>query len=247
MDFLEFIKNHLQIINPQYVYKINSELNFKFESDKDNVIVRLQQGNRYKKGVVLPITILVTSKDLNNAMQVWSQLVLEVSDKNYIEGTDNYYMLFMTPSVNQMFDEVTNNYYSVISIMGTIVETNETNDIVKVEVRRGSNPFEEVELIGSTLTTTLTVDTEQTSGLEILRSLSTGTVIAGSLDIYPVSGQFLSDLRNMRTGILTNQTRFDFKFTWQDGIWEIHNCLVTSQGFVKRRGELSTMQIQFSR
>ena len=63
MDIIRFIKDEINSINADYKFKINSELNYNFEKDKDNVVLRLQQGNRYKKGVIIPISILVTSED----------------------------------------------------------------------------------------------------------------------------------------------------------------------------------------
>jgi len=131
MDLVDFIAENLP---STYSFKTTRELSFVFDKDVDNIVLKVQQGNRYLKGVIMPVTILISTKDTTNAMSVWNEWVVSVSDKDVLEGTSNYYMIFQTPTVTQVFDEVSNNYYSTITIYGTIVETDGLYDISKITI-----------------------------------------------------------------------------------------------------------------
>lgn len=241
MDFIQFIKDNLA---EGYDFKIAQDLSFNFDDKRDNVILRLQQGNRYKKGVVIPITILVTSDDVETMRQVWTDWVNAVSDENYIEGTDNYYMVFMSPSIVQTFDEVSNNFYSVLTIMGTIVETNNTNDIKKFEVSWGST-FIELDIINIGLSLVYTQLTEQKKNETMMKTSNIGSVLSLSLTTYIDDNDFFNMLRSMRNGV--SNVDFVCRLTWNNGDIETHSMQLTRQGFVKTRGELSVVTIDFTK
>lgn len=241
MDFIQFIKDNL---TEGYDFKIAQDLSFNFDDKRDNVILRLQQGNRYKKGVVIPITILVTSDDVETMRKVWTDWVNAVSDENYIEGTDNYYMVFMSPSIVQTFDELSNNFYSVLTIMGTIVETNNTNDIKKFEVS-WDDTFIELDIIQIGLSLVYTQLTEQKKNETMMKTSNIGSVLSLSLTTYIDDNDFFNMLRSMRNGV--SNVGFVCRLTWNNGDIETHSMQITRQGFVKSRGELSVVTIDFTK
>lgn len=241
MDFIQFIKDNLA---EGYDFKIAQDLSFNFDDKRDNVIIRLQQGNRYKKGVVIPITILVTSDDVETMRKVWTEWVNAVSDENYIEGTDNYYMLFMSPSIVQTFDEISNNFYSVLTIMGTIVETNDSNDISKIEIKNTLGEYEELELVSGSVSYVSTPKTEQEANGYMMKTNIQGSVLSVNIVTYIDDNDFFTRLRLMRQGGNNNQT-FETRITWVNGDIENYNFKLTRQAFLKNRGELSSLTIDF--
>lgn len=241
MDLISFIKNYLP---SDYDLRLTNELSFSFDRTMDNVIVRIQQGNRYKRGVVMPLTIMVTSKDINRASSVWNQFVKTVSDNDYIEGTSNYYMLFMIPTVTQVFDEISNNYYSVLSIMGTIVETDASNDISKIEIKNTLGVYEELELISGSVSYVSTPKTEQEANGYMMKTNIQGSVLSANIVTHIDDNDFFTRLRLMRQGGNNNQT-FETRITWLNGDIENYNFKLTRQAFLKNRGELSSLTIDF--
>lgn len=246
MNIVDFIKDNLKEIDHQYNYKISEELNFNFQAEKDNIVVRLQQGNRYQRGVVIPISILVTSKNVLKMKAIWNEWVLKVSDETYIEGTDSYYMIYMTPAVTQVFDEISNNYYSVISILGTIVETNNSNDITKFEIKTNGNDWQSLSVNDFVIGYNSGVNSEQEAGTEINTSKIINTVVNFTLTTYIEVGDLFTKLRQMRLGTLTNNTTFQIRVTWVDGITEEYFVKNSSHTIRKAKGEITTINLIFT-
>lgn len=242
MDLIQFIKENLPA---DYQFQITQDLSFRFDKNSDNVVLKIQQGNRYKRGVIMPITINITSKDVSNSRQLWEQFVKNVSDENYLEGQINYYMLFMTPSIIQVFDEISNNYYSVINIMGTIVETDSVNDVIKMEVKIGSSDYINLEIITLPISWTSTFSTEQYGVSNTMHSYAMSSVASFSVSTYIEDNLFFNTLFRMRQGNVSNDTIFNVRLTWQNGDIESYNARVSRQAFLKNRGELSVMTIDF--
>lgn len=239
MDILQFIKEKLGEVKSDYNYKINPELNFNFQADKDNVVLRLQQGNRYLRGVVIPLSILITTKNPLQCVEVWSDFVGSVSDRTVVEGVDSYYFMLMTPAISQVFDEISNNYYSVVQVIGTIVETNAIDDIIKFEIGD-----EELEIIEMTYMLQNTVEPSPRGSLVHADAVS--GVLSGSITTYIGDNDFFLELMTMRRNGSNINMPFVVKITWQSGEIETFNAKITLQSFIKRRGELSRVNINFT-
>lgn len=246
MDIIRFIKDKINDINADYEFKINSELNYNFEKGKDNVVLRLQQGNRYKKGVVIPISILITSEDILEAFNVWSAFVSVTSDQSYVEGVDSYYFMLMTPTLQQFFDEIGNNYQGVVSVMGTIVQTSNTDDIKKIEINKDDfdEPVE-IDVIDSAFSFTNVIDQAQVN-TNLNSADASGAVLTLIIDTYIDVNEFFNTLFLMRRGTVPNDAVFNLTITWISGQVETFDAIITNHSFTKSRGALSKTRLEFA-
>lgn len=240
--FLEFLK---ETMDEDYNAVVHQELSFKFDADKDNIMVRVNQGNMYRRGVVLPISILVTSKNILKAFEVWNNWVATISDKDYLEGTENYYMMFQTPYVTQVFDEISNNYYQVLSLFGTIVKTEGIDDIVKITI-----DGVEVELNEISLQQVGTVNMHQSSGDARQNKTSiTSSVLTLQLTTFNADyGALSTKLKNIRTKVINPDTEFTVAI-WKVGeqtAGETYTMKLTTQNVVKSRGAMSLLTLNFA-
>lgn len=240
--FLEFLQD---TIDSDYNAVVHQELSFVFDEDKDNIVVKVNQGNRYKRGVVLPISIIVTSKNINNAMIVWNNWVASISDKDYLEGTENYYKMFQTPYVVQVFDEVSNNYYHALSIFGTIVKTEGIDDIVKITI-----DDVEVELNEVSFQQVGNVSTHQASGdARQNKTTINSSVLTLQITTFNADyGTLSAKLKNIRTKIISPDAPFTVAI-WRVGeqtAGETHTMKLTTQNIVKSRGAMSLLTLNFA-
>jgi len=243
MDFIEFIAENLP---NDYTFKTTSELSFNFEKDVDNILVKMQQGNRYLKGVIIPVTIIVTTKNISKSLSTWNEWVVSVSDKDVLEGTSNYYMIFQTPTVSQVFDEVSDNYYSTITIFGTIVETDELIDIKSLKI-------DGVEMTVNTLTYQLTntPDSEQPTNINSGDDyINTSSIQSSVLSLRVTT--FMEDydslrtkLFNVRKSLESPDNSFEICITWSNDETETITMKNTSQSFQKNRGAVSLLTLDF--
>lgn len=238
MNFIQFIKDNLPTT---YHLEIYNELSYVFTADVDNVVVKAQQGSRYQRGVVIPISILITSKDVNNALTVWGQWVAEISDRDYNEGTDNYYMIFSTPTVTQVFDENSNNFYGVISVFGTIVETNNALDIKALAIDGVNVIVNEGALVLSN-----GMNSEAVSGLYLNKSNVINGTLSFQVTTFIEDNTLFDKLRSMRLGTTSINSVFSVKFTWSNDYVEIYTFKLSSQSFNKSRGNISTLTLMFT-
>lgn len=245
MDLIEFISNNL----PEgYSFNLKKELSYNFDGDLDNVILKVQEGNHYQNGIIYPITLIIVSKNVNNSLQIWNEFVASVSDQNFPEGTSNYYMIFQTPSVSQVFDENKNNYYSTITVFGTVVFTTGILDIKKVEI-------DGVEISINSFTYQLEniVDSEQRLNLESSEDFLNKTEIKASvLSLNIIT--FLKDyqnfslkLMNMRKNQLSPNEFFTIKITYIDDSVEENEMKLIHQAIQKNRGAIPTFNLYFSK
>lgn len=240
MDFVEFIKEN---ISNKYKFNLSDELSYVFEKDKDNIVIRISQGDQYRKGVIHPITIFITTKNANKTFAVWSQFVKDISDKDYLDGTENYYMLFQTPYVSQTFDEIKNNYYHTVTVFGTIVVTKGILDIKKatidgVEVDINEMSFQLVNQPSLSHTVAggnLSKTTIETSVLTF--NINTFLANYGSLSLK---------LKKMRKGEISGDTAFTVVFTFVDESIETYLMKLTTQSIVKTRGAISLLSLAFA-
>lgn len=242
MDFIEFMKEHLP---NGYKTTFHSELSFIFDDEIDNVVIRLNEGNRYQRGVVIPLTIFITTKNINQAKNIWSNWVASVSDKDYNSESaeENYYMMFQTPTVIQMFDEISNNYYQVLSIYGTIVETYGILDIKKLEI-----DGIEVDINEMSYQLVNQPDISQTIDDSFSETTIQNSVLSFNVTTFLADyGALSSKLKNMRKGIISSDTGFAVKFTFNDGDTEQNTMKLITQSIVKSRGSISLLSLSFSR
>lgn len=240
MNLVEFISQNLPV---DYSFNITENLSYKFDKNVDNLVLKVQQGNRYQRGVIMPLSIIITSKDPQRAMTIWNEWVLTVSDRDYLEGTFNYYMIYQTPSITQVFDEISNNYYSVITVFGTIVETNNVLDIKKLEI-------DGVEIIinEGTYQLSSSPNSEQPSDSAYL---NTSNIISSVLSLNVTT--FLDDLgtlglkfKGMRKNTTNPNSTFDVKITFTDDSIEQTNMRCTLQSIQKSRGSITTLTLNFA-
>lgn len=242
MNLEEFLKEKL---NDNYDFKLTKELNYNFEENKDNVVLRISQGEQYKKGVVQPLTILVTSKNINKSKDIWNNFVKETSDRDYQEGTENYYMLFQTPYVSQLFDEVSNNYYHVMTIFGTIVITEGIDDIKKIEI-----DGVEVEMNDVNLQLTGNPSTSQEStDPRLNRSTINSAVLTLNIVTFNADyGTLTTKLKNIRKKLISQNENFSVKI-WYSGdtvqASESHTMKLVTQNIAKSRGAISLLTLSF--
>lgn len=242
MDFVAFIREYL----PEgYDIKITDEVSFDYNPEIDNVIIRKNQGNQYTRGVVVPISIMITTKNVSNAFDIWKNWVMDVSDKDYNEesSTENYYMMFMTPSVVQLFDEISNNYYQVLTIIGTIVVTYGVLDIKKLEIDN-----QEVDINELSYQLVNQPDISQTiTGGNLSVTTIENSVLSFTLNTFLTNeGNLGLKLLNMRKGIISGDTSFSIKFTYNNGDVENIDMKLTSQNIVKTRGSITLLSLAFA-
>jgi len=243
MNLVDFIAEHLP---DDYSFKITKELSFEFEDGYDNAILKTQQGKQYRKGVIMPVFLTITSKDTTNAIKIWSDWVKEVSDKDYQEGTSNFYMIFQTPSVAQVFDELKTNYYSTVSIIGTIVVTENVMDIKSLKI-----DDDEITVNDWAFKLTSTPDSEQPVA-EDEGYINTSEITASVLTMQVTTfnedyANIRQKLTNMRKNSKNPNDMFHVKITWADDSYEEYDMKCTSQAFQKSRGAILSVTLDFAK
>lgn len=241
MDFLEFLKENLP---DKYNFKLTSELSYVFEKEKDNVIIKIAQGDQYAKGVVQPLSILITTKNVNKTEKIWSNFVKKVSDRDYPDGMNNVYMMFQTPYVSQMFDEVSNNFYHTITVFGTLVLTEGILDIKEIKIDDVKVDLNEVvyQLVNNPSSEQLSED-GWLNETEIQNTIITLQIVTFSADYGSLSTKF----KRQRKGQASPNENFNIKIKFVDGDVEEHTMKLTSQSFTKTRGAISLLSLNFSR
>lgn len=243
MNLVNFLRENLQ---EGYDFKLTKELNFNFDKGKDNVVIRIAQGDQYQKGVVQPMTILITTKDVNKSKDIWSDFVKATSDRDYQEGTENYYMMLQTPYVSQLFDEISNNYYHTITVFGTIVITKGIDDIKKITI-----DDVEIELNEANLQMTGNPSTHQ---LSTDPRINKSTINSAMLTLNIVTfnsdyGSLTTKLKNMRKKIVSPNQDFSIKI-WYSGDQlqpsEKHTMKLVTQNIAKTRGAISLLTLSFA-
>lgn len=241
MNLLEFLSDNLP---SDYEFKLTNEVSYVFDKDKDNIIIRLAQGDRYARGVVQPLTMLVTTKNVNRSLEIWNNFVKAVSDKDYPDGTENVYMMFQTPYTSQLFDEVSNNFYHTVTIFGTLVLTEGVLDIksveidgIKLEVNTAvyqliNNPSSEQLSVNGWLNET-----------EIQNTVITLQLVTFLLDY----GSLSTKLKRQRKGQASPNADFNIKIEFVDGDVEEHTMKLTTQSISKTRGAMSLLSLNFTR
>jgi len=243
MNLVDFIAEHLP---DDYSFKITKELSFEFEDNCDNAILKTQQGKQYQKGVIMPVFLTIITKDTNTTVDIWNAWVKEVSDKDYQEGTNNFYMIFQTPSVSQVFDEHSANFYSTISIIGTVVVTENVMDIKKLEI-----DGDEITVNDWTYKMTNTIDSEQpVDGSDDFINTSEVTASIINMQVTTFNEDYATirqKLTNMRKNIVSPNSTFHIKVTWSDDSYEEHDMKCTSQAFQKTRGSILLVTLDFAK
>lgn len=241
MDLMEFLRENL---NESYDFKLTSDLSFVFEKEKDNITIRLSQGDRYVRGVIQPVTISIVTKNVSETVKVWSDFVKKTSDRNYPDGQDNYYIMFQTPYVSQVFDEVSNDFYHTVVVFGTIVVTEGILDIEKIKIDGVDIELNEAvyQLVNNPSSEQLSED-GWLNVTEIQNTIITLQLVTFLVD-YGVLG---TKLRRQRRGQLSPNVDFSIEITFVDGDVENHTMKLISQSISKTRGAMSLLSLNFSR
>lgn len=234
--------NRLKGLFPTYY--VTEELGYNWtENDGTALVIKYLGGQSFKGNKLLPIQLLVFTKDVEETKNELTQFVDTYSNNSYWESLDYIKEFYYTPFVVQNINQVHANYVSTLMITGTLLIAENISDIDKVYIDN-----ELIDISGSVnLVYVGNLDNQRVAGQNINKTDIINGMVRISLSTLVKVNSLNTKIRNVRTGAISCNTPFVVKLVYTDNeIEEIYILKLDNASLTSSTDNLPQYTLQFT-
>lgn len=193
-------------------------------NDNITVIVKYLKGNIYTSSTYTPIILEILTTDVNTTRDLFDGFAKRYNNKTFVKDSGEVVLMtFSTTFVNNSFNRTGNNYITSIQMMGTLIESMNSNDIAYITIDGAI-----YEAPTRTLVYASTVDNQRYGESEINTSQKMFATVSLNISMLNKDNDFCNKLSQMRCGTLTGNTKFDVEIVYMNASIETYSMIVES-------------------
>ena len=193
-------------------------------NDNITVIIKYLRGNIYTSSTYTPIILEILTTDVNTTRDLFDDFAKRYNNKTFVKDSGEVVLMtFSTTFVNNSFNRTGNNYVTSIQMMGTLIESMNSNDIAYITIDDAI-----YEAPTRTLVYASTVDNQRYGESEINKSQKMFATVSLNLSMLNKDNDFCNKLSQIRCGTLTGNTKFDVEIVYMNSLIENYSMIVES-------------------
>jgi len=193
-------------------------------NDNITVIIKYLRGNIYTSSTYTPIILEILTTDVNTTRDLFDDFAKRYNNKTFVKDSGEVVLMtFNTTFINNSFNRAGNNYVTSLQMMGTLIESMNSNDIAYITIDDAI-----YEAPTRTLVYASTVDNQRYGQSEINKSQKMFATVSLNLSMLNKDNDFCNKLSQIRCGILTGNTKFDVEIVYMNSLIENYSMIVES-------------------
>ena len=235
MDYKTYLETKLT------KYTVSNELKFDYNGVDTHVLIKNRGGGQnFLDSQILPIQLLVYTFDVEEVIDTLNDFVKENSGTRFTQNLEYVRQYYETPVVISSGQGGGANHYSMVSLLGQLIVSNNISDIKKVEI-----DSEEYFTTQRNLSYVTIYDTQAGNGK------------IGDTDVISSMNKFVCSMENknnalsikvsaIRQGNIDNNNTFEIKLTYTDNDRvEIYNMKLTSATLISDNATSPILNLEF--
>ena len=104
-------------------------------NDNITVIIKYLRGNIYTSSTYTPIILEILTTDVNTTRDLFDDFAKRYNNKTFVKDSGEVVLMtFNTTFINNSFNRAGNNYVTSLQMMGTLIESMNSNDIAYIQL-----------------------------------------------------------------------------------------------------------------
>ena len=193
-------------------------------NDNITVIIKYLRGNIYTSSTYTPIILEILTTDVNTTRDLFDDFAKRYNNKTFVKDSGEVVLMtFNTTFINNSFNRARNNYVTSLQMMGTLIESMNSNDIAYITIDDAI-----YEAPTRTLVYASTVDNQRYGESEINKSQKMFATVSLNLSMLNKDNDFCNKLSQIRCGTLTGNTKFDVEIVYMNSLIENYSMIIES-------------------
>ncbi len=194
-------------------------------NDNITVIVKYLRGNIYTSSTYTPIILEILTTDVNTTRDLFDDFAKRYNNKTFVKDSGEVVLMtFNTTFINNSFNRAGNNYVTSLQMMGTLIESMNSNDIAYITIDDAI-----YEVPTRTLVYAASVDNQRYGNGEINTSQKLFATVSLNISMLNKDNDFCNKLSQIRCGTLSGNTKFNVGVVFMNSAIENYSMVVESQ------------------
>jgi hypothetical protein len=234
MNYLNYLKG----IFPDY--EITEEVNYKVESGQTTMIIKYLDGTVYKESVFQPIQLMVYTEDVATTKGELEVFAKTYNNAPFQEGFDYVQQIYSTPMLLAAFDPTETQYTQTLVLSGTLIISDNINDIKKVTI--DSVTYETIERKLSYVTET---DNQRMGSNRVNQTEVSKAMLHFTCTKLHKNDTLATKIKTIREGTLDINTNFTIALEFSTGTTETYTMKLSSAIVSGTNQSLPSLALEF--